>query len=139
MTRKKISSFASVEHLQLSELTNIPGHVVKYSDSHRLLLIDGKRLDCTPTEYPLLLCLLEQCGRPVPFACLVQRGLHSPLDRSSRHSLTQHIIRLRRKLHPFGMPILAVTAVGYQLIVEPVDAMGNQQETAPIRVGNAAG
>jgi DNA-binding response OmpR family regulator len=129
----------SVEHLQLSELTNIPGHVVQYSESHRLLLIDGTRLDCTPTEYSLLLCLFEQCGRPVPFACLVQRGLHSPLDRSSRHSLTQHIIRLRHKLHPFGMHLHSVTSVGYQLFVEPVDAAGNQQEAAPILVGNAPG
>jgi DNA-binding response OmpR family regulator len=139
MTRKRTSSFSSVEDVQLSELTNIPGHLVQYNESHRLLLIDGMRIDCTPIEYSLLLCLLEQCGRPVPFVCLVQRGLHSSLDRSSRHSLTQHIVRLRHKLQPFDMSILAVTSLGYQLFVEPVDTTDNQQEAAPILVGNAPG
>jgi DNA-binding response OmpR family regulator len=130
---------SSVEHLPLSELTNIAGHVVQYRESHRLLLIDGKRLDCTPTEYSLLLCLLEQCGHPVPFAYLVQRGLRSPLDRCSRHSLTQHIVRLRRKLQPFGMQLHSVTVVGYQLFVEPVTCISSQQEADPFPGENAMG
>lgn len=139
MNRKKRLSSSSVEHLQLSELTNIPGHVVQYCDTYRLLFIDGKRLDCTPTEYPLLLCLFEQYEHPVSFACLVQRGLQSPLDRSSRHCLTQHIGRMRRKLHPFGMLIHAVTSLGYLLAAESVDSTANQQEAVPIFVGNATG
>jgi DNA-binding response OmpR family regulator len=115
------------------------GHVVQYLENHRLLLIDGNILACTPTEYPLLLCMLEQSGNTVPFACLVQRGLHSPLDCSSRHSLTQHIVRLRRKLQPFGMQVHSVTGVGYLLSAEPVGLTTTQQEAHPPSVENATG
>jgi DNA-binding response OmpR family regulator len=139
MTRKRNLYSSSVEHLQLSELTTINGHVVQYFEKQRLLLIDGQILHCTPTEYPLLLCLLEQSGTAVPFAHLVQRGLHSPLDRYSRHSLTQHIVRLRRKLHPFGMQLQSVTAVGYQLFVEPADSTNNRQEADHFSEENATG
>ena len=135
--KKRIPFAAAADHHQFLEGPAIAGHVVQYSERQRLLLIDGKPVDCTPTEYPLLMCMLQQSERSVPLASLAQCAFHSALDSSTRHCLTQHIGRMRRKLRPFGIGIHCVRGDGYLLQPEPADT-GDREQTADMPVAATA-
>ncbi|GAC1350771.1 MAG: hypothetical protein NVSMB27_36480 [Ktedonobacteraceae bacterium] len=101
----------SIERLQLDG-----GHTVQHSDIHHLLIIDETVVPCTPTEYLLLLPLLKQAGRQVPFTRLVNSAYSCSLSQSSRRCLTQQVSRLRAKLWPFDLDILCLTGYGYILL-----------------------
>jgi DNA-binding response OmpR family regulator len=105
-----------VERLRLVEGPHIQGHMVQHSDPHRLLVIDGVVVSCTPTEYPLLLQMLQQHRGYVAFASLIECAFQSVLSRSTRRSLTQHMSRVRSKLWPFGLEICCITGYGYALL-----------------------
>src|SRR5712691_10237384 len=64
--------------LRLKEGPQLAGHVVQHSDTYRLLVIDFVIIHCTPTEYALLMRLLQQNERHLPFdllePCLCMRS-----------------------------------------------------------------
>jgi len=103
------------EALRLKEGPQLVGHVVQHSDTYRLLVIDGAIMHCTPTEYALLMRLLQQNERHLPFdllePCLCMR---SPSG-NPRSALIRHMRRLRPKLWPYGLDILSITSYGYML------------------------
>jgi len=129
--RNSIQSKPVVDRLRLVEGPPIQGHIVQHSDPHRLLVIDGVVVSCTPTEYSLLMCLLQQSGGYVAFAPLVECAFQSPLNRSTRRSLTQHISRVRTKLWPFGFDVCCLTGYGYLLLSLPVQ-QAVRAGTAPV-------
>lgn len=99
-----------LEHPQLQE------HQVWYNDQQHLLIVDSVVIDCTPSEYDVLLLLLRAAGEPVPFARLVYRDAHRTLALGPRHRLSQRVSRLRARLWPLGLDILCLTGFGYMLL-----------------------
>jgi len=99
-----------LEHPQLQE------HQVWYNDQLHLLIVDSVVIDCTPSEYDVLLLLLRAAGEPVPFARLAYRDAHRTLALGPRHRLSQRVSRLRARLWPLGLDILCLTGFGYMLL-----------------------
>ncbi len=110
MTTTASSQLRQLEHPQLQE------HQVWYNDQQHLLIVDSIVIDCTPSEYDVLLLLLRAAGEPVPFARLVYRDTHRPLALGPRHRLSQRVSRLRGRLWPVGLDILCLTGFGYMLL-----------------------
>lgn len=79
----------------------------------RRLLVDGREVSLTPTEFDLVLALARQPGTAVTRAALARNVLHEDDDAAIR-SLDAHVSRLRKKL---GEPKLVETiwGVGYRL------------------------
>ena len=109
------------EALRLMEGPLLDGHVIQHSDTYRLLDIDGAIMHCTPSEYALLMRLLQQNERHLPFdllePCLCMR---SPSG-NPRSALIRHMRRLRPKLWPYGLDILSITSYGYMLHATPLE------------------
>jgi DNA-binding response OmpR family regulator len=105
-----------VTSLQQVDRPQLQGHHVQHSDAQHLLLIDGAVVPCTPGEYDLLMPLLKRAGEPVSFPRLLGTESNKTLTRSLRHSLTQHMSRLRGRLWPFGLDILCLNSYGYLLL-----------------------
>ena len=101
--------------LRLAEGPHLAGHVVQHSDTYRLLIIDGAIMRFTPTEYALLLRLLQHSERHLSFAVLEQCLFQRSLNVNPRSALIRHMRRLRPKLWPFGLDILSITGYGYML------------------------
>jgi DNA-binding response OmpR family regulator len=99
-----------LEHPQLRE------HQVWYNDRQHLLIIDSVVINCTPSEYDVLLLLLRAAGEPVPFARLAYRDAHRTLALGLRHRLSQRVSRLRARIWPLGLDILCLTGYGYLLL-----------------------
>ena len=87
--------------------------VVVELESHRVF-VQGREIDLTPIEFDLLSLFVRHPG------CIFNRGYlletvweqsHVPGDRSVDNA----ILRLRRKIAPFGDEIEAVWGVGYRL------------------------
>ena len=108
----------------------VPGHRVQHNAPHHLLVIDNAIVPCTPTEYALLVYLLQHPRESIPFATLLAVLTHaagneppSPAAsdgsgraaRQARRLLTQHMSRLRAKLWPLDLDILCLTGYGYLL------------------------
>ncbi|HZU66281.1 MAG TPA: hypothetical protein VFA09_03315 [Ktedonobacteraceae bacterium] len=121
MTMTTVSAqLRQLEHPQLQE------HQVWYNDQQHLLIIDSVVIDCTPSEYDVLLLLLRSAGEPVSFARLAYRDAHRTLALGPRHRLSQRISRLRARLWPLGLDILCLTGFGYMLLTRT----GEQAEGA---------
>src|SRR5207247_2271469 len=118
------------ESLKLKEGPHLAGHVIQHSDTYRLLVIDDAIMHCTPTEYALLMRLLQQNERHLPFdllePCLCMR---SPSG-NPRSALIRHMRRIRPKLWPFGLDILSITSYGYMLHATPLEHAVLEQELA---------
>ena len=83
------------EALRLKEGPQLAEHVVQHSDTYRLLVIDGAIMHCTPTEYALLMRLLQQNERHLPFDLLEQcLSMRSP-NGNPRSALIRHMRRIR--------------------------------------------
>jgi len=107
--------------LRLVEGPNLAGHVVQHSDAYHLLIIDGGIVPCTPTEYPLLLHLLQEGERQLSLERLVQWARQHASSRLTRSSLRRHIRSVRAKLWPFGLDILCIIGYGYMLHATPLE------------------
>ena len=109
------------EALRLMEGPLLDGHVIQHSDTYRLLVIDGAIMHCTPSEYALLMRLLQQHERHLPFdllePCLCMRSPNG----NPRSALIRHMRRLRPKLWPYGLDILSITSYGYVLHATPLE------------------
>ena len=86
----------------------------------RSVMLAGKGLNLTSTEYNLCECLVRNAGSVVAKETLYEQGLGRKMERFDR-SIDVHIANLRRKLGhtPDGHErIQTVRGIGYQLIVE---------------------
>lgn len=107
---------STARHLQ-STLT-IGNYVVKRLDDIRTLLVDNRVIKFTPTEYRLLLRLLD--GHPVSdkelFLALFTSRIED--DLWARDTLKRHLDNIRRKLrkHRLKMSIRRIAAFGYILL-----------------------
>ena len=110
MTTTASAQLRQLEHHQLHE------HQVWYNDRQHLLIVDSVVIDCTPSEYDVLLLLLRAAGEPVSFARLAYRDAHRTLALGPRHRLSQRVSRLRARLWPLGLDILCLTGFGYMLL-----------------------
>jgi DNA-binding response OmpR family regulator len=81
--------------------------------SHTVLL-NGKQILLTPTEYGLLEILAESLGQPISLQQLIEDGLgYDSTDPQAQETLRVHISRLRRKLE--SKYVLTVRGGGYAL------------------------
>ena len=120
------------ETLKLKDGPSLAGHVVQHSDTYRLLVIDGAIMHCTPTEYALMMRLLRQNERHLPFDLLEQcLFLRSP-NGNPRSALIRHMRRIRPKLWPYGLDILSITGYGYMLHATPLEHSVPEQEWANV-------
>jgi two-component system KDP operon response regulator KdpE len=83
------------------------------------VLLDGKQVPLTPTEFRLLAVLAQQAGRVVdPRALLSAVHQHDYSERDAQNLVKVHIANLRRKLNDSRSPnpyILCVRGFGYML------------------------
>jgi DNA-binding response OmpR family regulator len=80
----------------------------------RTASVAGEGIDLTPKEFDLLHLLARQPGRAYSREYLLQRiwgDEYVGFDRT----VDTHVVRLRRKLGPFGKQIATVWGVGYKL------------------------
>lgn len=92
--------------------------MIQRCDPLRTLLIDNALIHFTPTEYRLLIPILDHISRPVPFKDLAHSVLNRDLDRDGRRLLDKHIDHIRSKLRPVGLNIHCVARYGYMLLPE---------------------
>lgn len=123
--------------ITLADGPALAGHRVQLNAQQHLLVIDNAIVPCTPTEYALLLHLLQHLEESLPTATLLtvlgqapgdeaaRPGVQSAVKpsqrqgRQARRVLTQHMSRLRAKLWPLGFDILCLTGYGYLLHATP--------------------
>lgn len=98
--------------------TCVYGHTISRCDSLRTLLIDGDLVRFTPTEYRLLIPILQAHGTPVPFRQLTCAVLEREPDRDSRRLLDKHIDHIRSKIRVYGFNVHCVARFGYVLLAE---------------------
>jgi len=96
----------------------IGSHVIRRLDSVRILLVDGKEIKFTPTEYHLLLYLLK--GKPVSDRELMAALFNSRVEDDfwAREALDRHLDHVRRKFkqHHLKMHVRRISAFGYILL-----------------------
>ncbi|HEX6309732.1 MAG TPA: response regulator transcription factor [Longimicrobiales bacterium] len=75
--------------------------------------LDGEELELTPTEYRLLVTLLERRGRVQTRQQLLENawGIHARIE---TRTVDMHVQRLRTKLGPYGSLIETVRGFGYR-------------------------
>jgi DNA-binding response OmpR family regulator len=98
---------------------NLDGLVVQRNDAHRMLIIAGRWIQLSPTQYALLVPLLEHFGHPVSHAEIYQRAFGSSYSARDARRTYYHIDKLRPRLSPFGLIIRSVIDHGYMLLREP--------------------
>ena len=76
--------------------------------------IDGKAIDLTPTEYRLLVLLVQQQGRTIGRTQLLADVWAAVPDMQTR-TVDVHVQRLRSKLGPIGESVETIRGVGYRL------------------------
>src|SRR5687767_11853888 len=81
--------------------------------AHRVV-IEGREIELTPTEYKLLLTLAERRGRVQARAHLLETVWDAAPDIQTR-TVDMHVQRLRAKLGPAGELIETVRGFGYRL------------------------
>lgn len=105
---------AGAERKQAKELT--AGRISINLMTQRVT-VSGKRLDLTPTEYRLLVSLVEQQGRAIRRSQLLADVWAAVPDMQTR-TVDVHVQRLRSKLGSIGEAVETVRGVGYRLRIE---------------------
>lgn len=98
--------------------TQLFGHRIQRSDTHRMLIVDGFLVPFTPTEYALVVPILTQAGTSmpsVPYAALARSVFGRELDLDTRRLLEKHVLNIRAKLRPHGLYVRGVAGYGYML------------------------
>ncbi len=113
------NSMSDIKSLQQVERPQLKGHQVHFSNVQHLVIIDDVVVPCTPTEYNLLLLLLNHAGEAVPYTRLLGIAGQQFLTHSNRHSLIQHMSNLRARLCPLGLDLACLTGYGYLLLSMP--------------------
>lgn len=93
-------------------------YTIQRCDGLRTLVINNALIHFTPTEYRLLIPILDQASRPVSFKELTRSVLNREMDRDGRRLLDKHIDHIRSKLRPVGLNIHCVARYGYMLLPE---------------------
>jgi hypothetical protein len=103
----------------LIDLVVVGNHRIQKLDQATLLLIDGKEAVLfTPTEYRMVIPMLQDIGEPVPFEQLIE--VKGSFDRQrDRELFHRHITSIRKKLRPLGLLVRCVTNYGYLITPEP--------------------
>ena len=83
------------------------------STAHRVT-VDGREIDLTPTEFKLLLLLVERRGRVQPRNLLLEMVWEAAPDIQTR-TVDMHVQRLRAKLGVAGDLIETVRGFGYRI------------------------
>lgn len=107
------------DHAAETAWHNLDGLVVQRSDAHRILIISGRWVHLSPTQYAVLLPLLEQFGHPVSHAEIYQRAFACSYSAQDSRRIYYHIDKLRPRLSPFGLMIRTIIDYGYMLLREP--------------------
>ncbi|MBN1995633.1 MAG: response regulator transcription factor [Anaerolineae bacterium] len=117
--RQRILSETNAKAATTTEAGWSPANIIRSGDlelnlgSHTVLLA-GRPVSLTPTEYELLEILAQAPGQPVSLKQLIEDGLgYDPNDPQAQETLRVHISRLRRKLE--AKYIVTVRGGGYAL------------------------
>jgi DNA-binding response OmpR family regulator len=94
----------------------VSGHRVLRSDALHMLLADDQVVRFTPTEYRLLVAILDWGDMPAPYAHLTHVALGRAPDREARRVLDKHIDHVRSKLRAIGLTLGSVPRYGIVLI-----------------------
>jgi hypothetical protein len=97
---------------------DLHGVIVGLSDFSHVLIIDGRVIRLSQTQYRLIRALINRYMFPIRTEELVRQAFHcvySPLD---DHRLNQQIYRIRVKLEWSGLRIWPVDHYGYVLLVD---------------------
>jgi DNA-binding response OmpR family regulator len=80
------------------------------------VMVDGRAVELTSTEFDLLVCLTREPGRVFTRAQLLD-AVHGVAFEAYERAIDAHIKNLRRKIEPAGLPryIQTVYGVGYRL------------------------
>lgn len=92
-------------------------HTIQRNDETRTLIVDNSVVQFTPTEYRLLLPLVQ--GQPLSDTDLAQAAFSRSIDSLVRESLDKHIDKIRGKLEPLGLSIYRLRRYGYILSIAP--------------------
>jgi len=87
---------------------------IRIDRSEHRVLVEGREIELTPTEYKLLLMLAERRGRVQARAHLLETVWEAAPDIQTR-TVDMHVQRLRAKLGPAGPLIETVRGFGYRL------------------------
>lgn len=99
-------------------------HSIWRDEDHHLFVIDQRCIACTPTQYRVLMLLLEHAFQCVPYARLLAQARDQPLTASAagmppkqaRLQIMHLISDLRARLWVGGLDIVAVMGTGYMLV-----------------------
>ncbi len=100
-----------------SESTLVAGSITIDRDAHRVN-VDGSEVSLTPTEFRLLLTLVERRGRVQSRERLLQDVWQANPSIQSR-TVDMHVQRLRAKLGSHGSLLQTVRGVGYRFETGP--------------------
>ncbi len=115
------SQFTAREHTQGLRATTVTGHLVVDYSQHQVILY-GREIALTPTEYRIIAYLAQNVGRIVTQDQLLEH-VWGPEYLGESHLLQVNVNRLRRKLDGDDTPpryILTKVGVGYSLAAHPV-------------------
>jgi DNA-binding response OmpR family regulator len=112
-----------IKHLdQLVGGPQIAGYRLQHNDWRHLLVIEGRIIPLTRTEYALTMALLRKAeqvqapaapGRMNFFVAIEELLQVAPM---SRETLRQHLRNARAKLLPYGITLSAVGLYGYTAV-----------------------
>jgi DNA-binding response OmpR family regulator len=97
--------------------THLEAGGIGIDTARRTVMVDGRAVDLTPTEFELLLHLARQPGRVFTRAQLLE-AIHGVAVESYERAVDAHVKNLRRKLEPDPRRprfVLTVHGVGYRL------------------------
>jgi DNA-binding response OmpR family regulator len=119
------SQFTAREYTQGLRATTATGNLVIDYSQH-IVLLNGREIALTPTEYRIIAYLAQNVGRVVTQDLLLEH-VWGPEYLGESHMLQVNINRLRRKLEIDATQphyILTKVGVGYSLASLPVSASG---------------
>jgi DNA-binding response OmpR family regulator len=88
-------------------------HILQRNDETRTLVVDNRVVQFTPTEYWLLLPLLQ--GQPVSDTEPSEAAFSRDIDSLVRQSLEKHIDNIRGKIKHLGLSVYRLRRYGYVL------------------------
>lgn len=97
----------------LISCSSIGTHTLQRNNETRTLIIDNQVVHFTPTEYRLLLPLLQ--GLPLSDIELAQAAFSRDIDKFVRESLDKHIDKIRGKIESLGLSIYRLRRYGFVL------------------------
>jgi len=104
-----------------SELVRGAYHLDKNNQN---FFLDGEKVDLTPTEFKLLLLLVERSGQAQTRDDLL-REVWGYRDSTNSRTLDTHIKRLREKIGQHASDIETVRGVGYQMFLAEQAPIGD--------------